>query len=61
MVAVYGTLSRFNPDYTEVVISRKNDITDDKKKQAILLASVEDKTYALIKSPVSREIKSLMT
>ena len=58
MAAVYGTLSKFNPqtqsweDYTEVMghYFTANEIKEDKKKQAIFLASVGDKIYALIKS-----------
>ena len=58
MAAVYGTLSKFNPqtqsweDYTEVMghYFTANEIKEDKKNQAIFLASVGDKIYALIKS-----------
>ena len=58
MAAVYETLAKFNSqmqsweDYAEVMgyYFAANEIEDDQKNKAVLLASVGDKTYALIKS-----------
>lgn len=74
MAAVYGCLNKFDPrtqtweDYIEVMghYFRANDITEGEKKRAILLATVGEKTYALIKSlchpmsPAEKSFKELV-